>query len=476
MIPRHSTGPIRTAFVAFGAAVLVLSSLILIFQAGSAIAANVSWVGPDGNLYRASPDGVRTEQVTDNATTESGYLTPSQRDDGTIVAIRKASSSAFAYFIRPSDGKQIDAWSLPKTGAGSFVPFNGGTISPEGGMFVYDWHYFDCMTNPCTLNQRVSFIAGPATTNPCLINCHVGYVRPRWIPGTPFAGFVDTSFNRIWVQKEKSAEPTGWLGFNDPNAGDIESFDVSGNGRTVLEVTPEGGDDAEFSFWDNNGTPPAGRPAHRCSVANIAKAPAFPRFSPDGSMITWQDRGSVYVAAVPAVTDGSSCNLDPVVRIGSGKQPAWGKATIPNPDPDPDPNPDPDPKPDPDPDPNPDPKPDPDPNPIPNRPVVIKSVKAGPPSVRVRAGRSATLTATVTVANGKADELRLCPSVAKKFRKLVRLPACRTLREVGTVGSRSIAFRVGTTRKARGRVPVRLTASGTDLTPRSTTAILKVSR
>ena len=70
---------------------------------------------------------------------------------------------------------------------------------------------------PATLNQKVSFIAGPGTTNPCLINCHTYYIRPRWIPGTPYAGFVDTDFRRIWVQKANSAEPTAWLGYNDPS-------------------------------------------------------------------------------------------------------------------------------------------------------------------------------------------------------------------------------------------------------------------
>ena len=49
---------------------------------------------------------------------------------------------------------------------------------------------------------------------------------------------------------------------------------------------------------DNNGTPPAGNPVNRCSVADVAKAPAYPRLSPDGTQVTWQDEDGIYVAPV----------------------------------------------------------------------------------------------------------------------------------------------------------------------------------
>ncbi|MGA7435790.1 MAG: hypothetical protein WBW44_09245, partial [Solirubrobacterales bacterium] len=274
--------------------VLVLAGLV---EAAVSSAANVSYVGTDGNVYRTSPDGTLKEKLTTDGGGEYRYITPSQKNDGTVVAIKKVSgSSAFAHFIRPSDKTIVDSWILPKTGAGSFVPFNGGTVSPDGGVFVYDWHYFDCWTNPCTLNQRVSFIAGPGTTNPCLINCHTNYVRPRWIPGSPYAGFVDTAYNRVWLQKAGSSQPVGWLGFDNPDVADLESFDMSNNGKTVLEVTPQGSDASEFAFWNNNGIPPAGTPTSKCYTEHVATAPAYPRFSPDGSMLAWQSNGGVYVS------------------------------------------------------------------------------------------------------------------------------------------------------------------------------------
>ncbi len=467
-------------------------------------AANVSYVGNDGNVYRTSPDGSLSERVTSDASAESGYMTPSQKNDGTIVAIRKASSSAFAYFINPETGGLKDTWILPKTGAGSFVPFNGGVISPDGGMFVYDWHYFDCWTNPCTLNQRVSFIAGPGTTNPCLINCHTNYIRPRWIPNTPYAGFVDTSFNRIWVQKAGAAQPTAWLGFNDPNGGDMMSFDISSKGVAVLEVTPEGSDNAEFAFWNTNGTPPAGSPSHRCSVINIAKAPAYPRFSPDGSMITWQDRGSVYVANLPSATGGVNCTLNPV-KVGNGKEPSFGQATLKptgptgptgptnptgptgptnptgptgptsptgptgptNPTGPTGPT-----------------------NPTgptgptsptgptgptgPAKPRI--TVKVSPGLAKVRAGRRVTLKARVTAAGGKVAVVRVCAKVTGKARGKLKPAGCKTVRNISAGRTAQASLTIRTTRKARGKYPVRISASGSGLKTVSVSGKVKVTR
>jgi len=481
----------------FATGLLLLLLALSGFQSSGAQAANISYVGSDGNVYRTSPNGTITEKVTADATAETRYVTPTQKNDGTIVAIKKASSNAFAYFINPATGQVKDTWNLPKTGAGSFAPFNGGTISPDGGVFVYDWHYFDCWTNPCTLNQKVSFIAGPGTTNPCLINCHTYYVRPRWIPGTPYAGFVDTDFRRIWVQKANSAEPTAWLGFSDPNAGDMESFDVSSDGKTVLEVTPENSDAAEFSFWNTNGTPPGGNPTHRCSVVGIAQAPAYPRFSPDGSMITWQDRGSVYVAPVPANTGGGDCTLNPV-KVGNGKEPAFGLATLTGTGPtgptgptsptgptgptsptgptgptsptgptgptsptgptgptsptgptgptDPDP------------------------------PQPKVSLRVTPVNLKLRPAGRATLSARVTVAEAAAPQVKVCVSASRKARGAIRLPACRTVQDVAAGRTVQVPLAIRASRQARGRFSLRTVVSGFGFSSVSSTNTIKVTK
>jgi len=437
----------------FGSLVLVLSFAVVLADAGQAIAANVSYVGADGNVWRSTPDGSKKEQLTSDGTPEMRYKTPSQKNDGTVVAIRRAgadSGTYFAHFFRPSDKQMIDSWILPKTGAGSFAPFNGGVISPDGGSFFYDWRYFDCWTNPCTGDLRVSVIAGPGVTNPCLINCHRYYLRPRWIPGTPYAGFVDEDFNAIWVQGEGQAEPRRWLGFSDRNAGDMESFDVSSDGRSVLELTAEGGDRSEFAFWNNNGTPPAGDPTVRCTAVDVAKAPAYPRFSPDGSQITWQGEDGVYVSPVPAQADGGACSLQPVKIADGGVEPSWGPASLKGDGPGPDP--------------------DPDPKPGANGAIRLVSL---PATTAVKAGKATALKVKVAAGEKDIPGVKVCGSVPRPKRKAVKV-GCKPAGTLAAGGAKVVRLPVKTTRKARGKYRIAVLATGSGVAAKRGSTVLKV--
>jgi hypothetical protein len=310
-------------------AAAVISALALLgLTAGSASAASISYVGTDGNVWLVSPDGSASKQVTTNGSAgEGSYRSPTQKNDGTIAAVRRVAGTgnAFVHFFRPADGAQVDAWNLPKTGAGSFVPFNGGQVSPDGGMYAYDWRFFDCSTNPCQGNQRVSFISGPGTTNPCLINCHVGHFRPRWIPGTPYAGFIGEGLSSINVQSQAGVKP--WLQSN-PAVETIDSFDVSSTGRTLIETSAPGPSSSNLVLFQNNGTPPNGNPQALCTADGFAGENSLPRWSPDGSMISWKGAGGVYVSPAPTV-QGATCVLQPKLVAPGGSEPSWGLANVP---------------------------------------------------------------------------------------------------------------------------------------------------
>lgn len=309
------------------AGVLAAASLLItVALSGQAQAASVTYVGSDGNVWVASPDGAVNKQVTTAGTAASPFRSPTAKNDGTIAALK----AGFVNFFDPASGAQKDAWILPKTGAGSFAPYNGGQISPDGGVFAYDWRYFDCATNPCQGNQRVSFIAGPGVTNPCLLNCHVGWIRPRWVPGTPYAGMVSQSFSAIGVQKAGAAGPVNWLVANNPSAEIISSFDISSTGRTLVETSAPGGGPSKLVVFANNGTPPDGNPQALCALDGFAGEGAYPRWSPDGSQIAWKGAGGVYVSPAPT-TNGGVCGLQPRLIAPGGAEPSWGLANAPAP-------------------------------------------------------------------------------------------------------------------------------------------------
>jgi hypothetical protein len=324
---RHTDETTETAFAL--SLVLALACLAGLMFASSSHAATVSYVGPDGNVWASSPDGAIKKQITTAGTADSPYRSPSQKNDGTIAATKSAGGTGTVNFFSNS-GQQLDAWVLPKTGAGSFAPLMGGQISPDGGMFAYDWRYFDCGTFPCSSGQRVSFISGGGITNPCLINCHSGWIKPRWNPGTPYAAMVSDQFNSIGVQKAGSAQPQIWLVANSPQTEQIDSFDIGANGRTLVETSAPGDGPSNLVVIQNNGTPPAGSPVAVCAAVGYSPVASEPRWSPDGQMISWTGREGVYVSPAPT-TNGGVCGLQPRLIAPGAKDAHWGPANLPAP-------------------------------------------------------------------------------------------------------------------------------------------------
>jgi len=260
--------------------------------------------------------------LTANATPDVKYRSPSQLDDSRVMAVGKSNStSSFAFFFA-RDGQLLESRLLPSSGSGGFAPYSGAQASPQGGMIVYDYRHFDCGVFPCEGNQRVGFVSGPGQTNPCLVNCYVGYVAPRWVPGTPYAAMVGQSFNAVYVQEEGGAYPVGWFTYG----GGISVYELDVRaGKIVVSV---GSGDQEYLVLERmNGAPPA-TPTSLCSV-NMPDD-ARPRLSPDGSMISWAAPEGVMVSPVPTQSGGTEalCQLAPKLIAAGGKEPEWGVVDV----------------------------------------------------------------------------------------------------------------------------------------------------
>jgi hemolysin type calcium-binding protein len=318
------------------AAVALATCLIAALGAASAAPAeNVAYVAGDGNVWISSPDGSLRKQVTDNATSDSKYRSPSEQSDGTVVAIRKGdSSTGFAWFFDPETGQPKSNWLLPKSGSGlPFSPFTGGEIAPAGGLFVYDFFHAEGPFGGYASWPEVAFVAGPGLTDPCTINCESHYLAPRWIPGTNFVGMVDDSFQGIWAQNGSSVQ--SWAGVTGY---DTDSFDSSSTGRTLFELsgqtTPPPGQPDPRHLLLVSGKPPDDTPTPLCSIANLANVGMNPKWSPDGSMIAWEGDDGVYVSPAPQ-PDGAPgfetpCTIAPHLLAGGAHDPDWGPRNVPS--------------------------------------------------------------------------------------------------------------------------------------------------
>ena len=321
----------------FTIALIAVAALMVPATAG---AASVAYVGPDGNVWLATPDGSYREQLSHDASADSKYRSPSQLNDGRVVALRRpaGTSSSFAHFLRRSDGQVIDSWLLPKSGVGGFSPFTGAQASPDGGVITYDYRHFDCATTPCQGWQAVGFVAGPGTTNPCLINCHIDYLAPRWLPGTPYAGMVDDTGQAVRIQNG-GASPVGWFTYGPGIS--IRSFDVRG-GKIAVSATASG---AEYLIIEKMNGPAPNVPTSQCSVnLPTVEGGARPRLSPDGSMVAWTTPDGVVVSPTPTQTGGTEtiCQGSPKLGGPGGSQADWGPVNLVKPGPGPGPGPGPD--------------------------------------------------------------------------------------------------------------------------------------
>jgi hypothetical protein len=290
-----------------------------------ASASSISYIGPDGNVWLASPDGAIRHQVTHNATADLKYRSPSQINDGRVVALRKAGSDAFAYFLRRTDGEVLASWLMPSSGSGlHFAPYTGAQASPEGGLITYDYFHAEGPFGGYYSQVRVGFLTGPGQTDPCLVNCEGGYARPRWLPGLDVAGMIDVpNFSTVWIQQ--GASPRAWFGFTGPDT-KVLSFDTRA-GKTV--AIAENSTGSFFVMMRNDGGYNA-PPTVLCSVGLYNQA--VPRLSPDGSMVAWEGpQGGVYVSPAPGGAGPSSaCNLQPRLVGPGGTQPDWGVQDAPD--------------------------------------------------------------------------------------------------------------------------------------------------
>lgn len=294
---------------------LVLAAVFL--PAAMAGASSISYLGSDGNVWLASPDGKVRKKLTSDASADVRYKSPTQQNDGTVVATRGNTFTGFAVFMRPSDGKVLTTWALPKDGTSSFAPLFGGQIAPAGGIFVFDWAY----SNAGSTDQKVSVINGPGFTDPCGLNCFGEAVLPRWIPGTNSFAFVNRFLDRIYVQ---GAPPQSWLATAGGEL--LGSFDISTTGRSLIETKDPGATTSRFYLLQNDGPPPATFTA-LCYAENFAPEASHPRWSPDGSMISWTGADGIYVSAAPT-DQGDTCGLSPKLVAPGGKDASWGPANV----------------------------------------------------------------------------------------------------------------------------------------------------
>ena len=323
---------------------LVVCAAAVVALAATASADSIVYV-KDSNVWLTSPDAAKQYQVT----FDGGYSSPSQADDGTIVALH---------------GKQFVR--MNRSGAALNAPFDGiGTsggdfygpyeprVSPDGQRIAYwfgqysSYYSYGCSCYLYHLESKTAWSHADRFTDPTAESeSFLGLEQPEWLTNDRLLAAYPGFWMSGWTVKLGSGAPSTagqwWYQFKDDRGYNYFPTDpaLSPDGRRL--ALANGGDPTKRSQILLAGVPgPAwvGEPPYENDyLGNSAvQQPQLQCWQDKGLVVnpTWsQDSGSVaygsadgiHVVAVPA--DWNCAAITDRLLVAGGSEPDWGPADV----------------------------------------------------------------------------------------------------------------------------------------------------
>ena len=321
----------------------VLTAAALFCAAAPAGASSIVYV-KDGNVWLTDPDGAKRYQVT----FDGGYLSPSQADDGTIVAWRAKQfvrMNRSGYVLNPPvDGIGRD------DGGGKFYGPWEPKVSPDGRRIAY-WfgeytsrYSYGCYCYLYTVESRSTWTWADRFKPFTEDGQHVGLDAPSWLTNdrllATYAGFSQN----VWTWKLDSghANRDGQWAYTarrqDGGYYDFGDAEVSPDGSRFAATA--GGDAAsndELYLATTNGPLWVGEPPYDNGLQPLPPQPDLrcggrvgkivsPTWSPDSRALAYSVADGVHVLGTDGLP-GCESLPDRVIAPG-GSEPDWGPADV----------------------------------------------------------------------------------------------------------------------------------------------------
>jgi hypothetical protein len=312
----------------------LLALVAVLVCAGSAQASSLVFV-KDYNVWLANPDGSGQRQLTTNGFRELPYESPSQADDGTILALR-----GLRFVTLDRQGNPIGA-PLPSILVGkpayayAVGPFDP-KISPDGHKLAYwvgTWSMWFDYGNNITWTDPKDAVIWQNADSGAQLGFTLFYQKPAWLQDSAHA-LLNQPYNRLAAQivagavggSHNDVTPV----FNDDDskpAGEYYSQDVGD-----AELTPTGdklvalrGSGQEtIRFYDTRGGDPV---VSQCYLGQpVGGSAADPTWAPDGRAVAWAEGDGIWSTPVGPL-DSADCSwAQPHLIIPGASQPDWGPA------------------------------------------------------------------------------------------------------------------------------------------------------
>ena len=282
------------------------------------------------NVWLSNPDGSGEYQVTFDGSSAAPYESPSQSDDGTIVAIRETPGARRQIYRMTQSGVLLNPpINTPAPGTGAI----DARVSPNGQLVAY-WFVTTVSDPICTfcvgLSSRALISHADRFTGPdeAGLTPNTG-ILPTWVSND--ALLLSQGSAEMWFYRLGAAEGWRWWGDGENFPNDIHNLTDGDVARTGDRIAIVRGDSQEtIVLYTNNGfpsPPPAATtaPTPQCVISPpVSGKFASPSWSTDGSLLAFQDG-----AGVTTLRPGlSPCTIGDEHQIAGATSPDLSPAAI----------------------------------------------------------------------------------------------------------------------------------------------------
>ena len=269
------------------------------------------------NVWIAKGDGTGQAQLTKDGTASDPYASPTQADNGTIVA-----SKGYLVVRLDRNGAPLGSFTPPTLTSSAGSPIGGVphhvAVSPDGSTIAYSQIGYQC---PIGLSCGVRYATGYTSATGSAKSNKTYYRNASWVSSSrtvQSGGYLSNA-----MLHTLGASPVNWFNDEDIFADDtdLNELEVSRDGRWLIAL--RGYDTSTHVIWyEVNGSvgtqsPPA-LPTPRCTSATDPSF-ASPTLAPDGSAAAWEESDGIWIKS--SLT--SCASPQPALRIAGGSDPSW---------------------------------------------------------------------------------------------------------------------------------------------------------